>query len=1017
MQTQGNLSDQAWASSDCRKRRFIAISRAAIEQLETRRLLSISPLFTPAQLKIPATWTASPQYKFASFRPDDTSSPVGITPAQMEGAYGANSIVFGSVKGDGSGQTIAIVDAYDYPSALSDLNAFSAYFSLPQFNGGTGTPTFTKLNQNGAASPLPGTDPAGAGNDWEIEEALDIEWAHSVAPKANIDLVEANDATGNLFTTDQTAANLPGVSVVSNSWGGAEYSGETATDSIFNHTGVTFLDAAGDTGAYASDSRTITPDYPASSPDVVTVGGTILTVSAGNTYGSETAWGDGTSSGYEGGGGGGISSYEPIPSYQVGNINGISSASRTYPDVSLNAAAGVPIYDTYDFGSVDPWSEVGGTSLACPMWAGLIAIADQGRTIAGAGALTGPTQTLPDLYSLSSSDYHDITTGNNGYATRVGYDLASGIGTPIANVLVPALLPAAPAVIAPVITTSPISQTLTVGQTATFTAAATGTPVPTIQWMVQTPGTTSFTAISGATSTTLNLGAATIADSGNQYEAVFSNGVGSPIATTIATLTVNPAASTGSLSGTASTAASAYNLTSLGTSDWAHWGLGGIYGNFDHKAMGNSQISNVTPFAIGNYGGYHNTSRSVFWTDGTPQTNDTGDDGYIWANNAIGAGYSFTAPADTTTRTLDIYLGGYSSGATLTATLSDGSAAPYTVSFTGTALYTDLVAITFKANSANQKITINYTKTTNVNSIGGSADLIAAWLVGAPVSSAPVVTTNPTTQTVTVGQTVTFTAAASGTPTPSVQWMVETAGSSSFAAISGATSTTLNLGTATLAESGNKYEAVFSNGVGTSATTTPATLTVNAAATGGSLAGTAASAAASYNLTTLGTTDWAHWGRSGVATNVDHKSTGASQISAVTQLGAGQHGAYTNTSRDVIWTDGTPTATDSGDDGYLWANTAIGAGYSFTAPASTTTHTLYIYLGGYSSGSTLTATLSDNSATPYTVSFTGTGTYNEIVAITYKAASASQKLTISYTKSSNINGTGGSSDLIAAWLQ
>ena len=176
-------------------------------------------------------------------------------------------------------------------------------------------------------------------------------------------------------------------------------------------------------------------------------------------------------------------------------------------------------------------------------------------------------------------------------------------------------------------------------------------------------------------------------------------------------------------------------------------------------------------------------------------------------------------------------------------------------------------------------------------------------------------------------------------------------------------------------------------------------------------------AAASYNLTTLGTSDWAHWGLGGNGSAFDHKSSGGSQISNVTRLGTGAgYGGYTDSSRSVSWTDGTPVTTKTGDDGYIWANDAIGAGYSFTVPASTTAQTLYLYLGGYSSGSTLTAHLSDGSAPDYSVSFSSAGHYNDIVAITYSAASPGQTLKITYLKSQTINGTGGSTDLIAAAL-
>jgi hypothetical protein len=117
----------------------------------------------------------------------------------------------------------------------------------------------------------------------------------------------------------------------------------------------------------------------------------------------------------------------------------------------------------------------------------------------------------------------------------------------------------------------------------------------------------------------------------------------------------------------------------------------------------------------------------VNWTGGTPTVTDNGDDGYIWANNAVGAGFSFTVPAGTTAQTLYIYAGGYNSDATLTATLSDGSAMPVTLTASGTAAYTDFYTINFQAASAGQTLTISYTKAPG-GAINGSVDLIAAAL-------------------------------------------------------------------------------------------------------------------------------------------------------------------------------------------------------------------------------------------------------------------------------------------------
>ncbi len=228
--------------------------------------------------------------------------------------------------------------------------------------------------------------------------------------------------------------------------------------------------------------------------------------------------------------------------------------------------------------------------------------------------------------------FNDLLLNTVGTYTLSASDISDGIGGFDSNSFDVAMLPTAP-----VVTLNPLSQSVTVGTDVRFVAAASGIPSPTVLWEISTDGGSTFTPINGATSATLDIGAATLAENDDQYEAVFSNGIGSPATTTPATLTVNPA------------------------------------------------------------------------------------------------------------------------------------------------------------------------------------------------TAAPVVTTNPLSQTLTAGQDVKFTAAASGSPTPTVLWMIEASGASTFTPISGATSTTLDLGPATLAESGNRYEAVFHNGSGPDATTTAATLIVNPA--------------------------------------------------------------------------------------------------------------------------------------------------------------------------------------------
>ncbi len=418
-----------------------------LELIERRLMLSA---VVDQATSFPSTWHAnpigitslpvkSPTGQLIRPNAQGSATPVGIiSPAQMVGAYALNQISFnGGVTGNGAGQTIAIVDAYDDPNALADLRAFDAAFNLPD------PPSFQKLNQQGQPAPLPGVDPAPLGNTWELEESLDIEWAHVIAPQANIILVEADTPSDDLFTAVRAAARVPGVSVVSMSWSGSETASELNQDSTFltpfNHTGVSFVAAAGDSGIYSRSNPTLVdPQYPATSPNVIAVGGTAL-FTTGNAYASETGWGFGTFSGVNGGGGGGTSNFEKKPDYQS-FLDTLSATNRTYPDVAMESdpATGVAVLDSYDFGTQTPWTDfaVGGTSLATPMFSAVLAIVNQGRVVNGLSTMDGATQTLPRLYNLPNADYHDITTGDNGDPASTGYDLVTGRGSPFGERLV-----------------------------------------------------------------------------------------------------------------------------------------------------------------------------------------------------------------------------------------------------------------------------------------------------------------------------------------------------------------------------------------------------------------------------------------------------------------------------------------------------------------------------------------------------------------------------------------------------
>ncbi|MGP8184650.1 MAG: hypothetical protein ACLQKY_01160 [Terracidiphilus sp.] len=316
----------------------------------------------------------------------------------------------------GGSQTIAIVDAYDDPNAAADLAAFSAQFGLPAGN-------FQVVYAGGSEPPA---DPTGG---WEIEESLDIEYAHAMAPNATLYLVEANSnyysdllpavqVASNLVACGQTTtcpANSRGRGEVSMSWGGGEFPQETSLDSYFAGSGVVYFASAGDSAGVI---------YPCASPNVVCAGGTSTArnQNTGNLIG-EIAWSDA---------GGGVSFYEPIPGYQAGNRGIVRQvgAYRGVPDLSAdsNPETGVWILDTFAAPGLPPgWYIVGGTSVASPTLAGIVNAS--GRLAASSA------EELFSLYRYNNSNsFNDITYGACGYYSGTfsgpGWDLCTGLGSP-----------------------------------------------------------------------------------------------------------------------------------------------------------------------------------------------------------------------------------------------------------------------------------------------------------------------------------------------------------------------------------------------------------------------------------------------------------------------------------------------------------------------------------------------------------------------------------------------------------
>ncbi len=466
-------------------------ARPAVEELEVRNLLSAAahgPVAHPNLLAAPVAAPLANVLGAATDRshPDQTTAAAPYTPAQVRAAYGFNFL-----SRAGAGQTIAIVDAYDDPNIAGDVRNFSATFGLPQFNT-AGGPTFTKVNQSGTAITGPANAPAG-NVSWGIEESLDVEWAHAIAPEANIVLVEAGSTyASDLMPAVSTAAGLAGV--VSMSWGVNEFSGETgaAYDGVFAaHPGVTFIASSGDGGALHG------PEWPSVSPYVLGVGGTSLTADAAGNYLGESGWGNAYRGNYAvgsyfyGGSGGGVSQYESQPSYQKGVVSQ-STTRRTSPDVAYDANpnTGVYVYDSYGTSGTH-WGEVGGTSAGAPQWAGLTALVNQ--TLAGIGGAPLGQSASALIYNLAKqnpADFHDVTTGNNGYAAGKGYDLVTGVGSPVAATATGSGLVSGLAALSATAHAAAVKTTAASQATVTTTATRQGTTTAVHKQDVTTLGTT-----------------------------------------------------------------------------------------------------------------------------------------------------------------------------------------------------------------------------------------------------------------------------------------------------------------------------------------------------------------------------------------------------------------------------------------------------------------------------------------------------------------------------------------------
>jgi subtilase family serine protease len=349
------------------------------------------------------------------------ATPSGYGPADLASAYKLPTST------GGSGQTVAIVDAFNDPTAASDLAVYRSQFGLPACTVASGC--FRQVNQTGAASPLPSTD-----TGWAQEESLDVDMVSAICPNCKIILVEASSATDADLTTAVNAAASLGATEISNSYGGSETSSETSLNSAYNHPGIAITASAGDSGYGV--------EFPAAVPTVTAVGGTSLARASNARGWSETVWGTASGGGVlgglgasSGGTGSGCSKYEAKPSWQ----HDASCAKRTVADVSAVAdpATGVAVYDsTADSSGNVGWLEFGGTSVSSPIIASVYALAGNAASTNGASLAYSHTSSLFDVTSgvngsCKSGGFLGLG-GSNTYLCQAGagYDGPTGLGTP-----------------------------------------------------------------------------------------------------------------------------------------------------------------------------------------------------------------------------------------------------------------------------------------------------------------------------------------------------------------------------------------------------------------------------------------------------------------------------------------------------------------------------------------------------------------------------------------------------------
>ena len=529
--------------------------------------------------------------------PAASSGPTGETPSSLScvyqtgttPAYGCpvNSTNYDNPAG--GSKVIAIVDAYDYPTAASDFNTFSTTFGLPT-TGCDGTPADSCLKVVYAAGSKPK-----ANCGWAQEEALDIEWSHAMAPNAQIILVEAaSNSNTNLMDAVQVASGLvanAGGGEVSMSWGSSEFSTEDTFDSYFTGAGVAYFASSGDSGGKVI--------WPSASPNVISAGGTTVNRGSNGNFTDETTWSSA---------GGGPSAYEPVPSYQsaIYSLSQILGNSRGTPDFSFDAnpASGVSVYDSTSCQGLSGWLVFGGTSVAAPSLSGIVNLS--GNFSGNNGVQNVLYQNYSSVSATGTSspytgDFFDVTSGSAGtYPAGYDWDFATGIGSDrgltgmAGGTSSPGFSLSAPSSGLSVTQGSSGSSTITVTPSGGFTgnvSLSVTTSLPTGMTVGFSPNPVSITGTSSASSTMTV--ATTSSTPAGTYNLTVTGTSGSLSNSTSVAVTVNPSTSGGSFTISASPFSASQG--SSGNTTVTVGALSGFTGTV------NLSVSGLPPQSSGNF--------------------------------------------------------------------------------------------------------------------------------------------------------------------------------------------------------------------------------------------------------------------------------------------------------------------------------------------------------------------------------------------------------------------------------